>query len=88
LITDWVTFLFKVYDGVREVRKHDVEALYQAVKECHNEVPSDKLPFMQHASLVPRLRPYQSRAVKWMLCRESVDHTSDGKYFQVLFMDN
>jgi hypothetical protein len=79
-----------VYDGIREVGKHDVEALYQAIKEFHNEAASDTLQFIQHASLVPRLRPYQSQAVKWMLCRESVtDHTSDGKYFQVIFfIDN
>jgi E3 ubiquitin-protein ligase SHPRH len=69
-----------VCDGIRKVRKHDVEALYQAIKEHHKDAPSNKLSFMQHSSLVPRLRPYQSQAVKWMLCRESLsDGTSDGK---------
>ncbi|XP_069684447.1 E3 ubiquitin-protein ligase SHPRH isoform X2 [Periplaneta americana] len=59
------------YAGIGEVRKHDVEALYRVVKECHEDAQSDKLQFTQHASLVPKLRPYQTRAVKWMLCRES-----------------
>ncbi|XP_021928095.1 E3 ubiquitin-protein ligase SHPRH isoform X2 [Zootermopsis nevadensis] len=78
VISHFYGIITPVYDGVREVRKNDIEALYRAVKEHHNEVPSDELSFIQHASLVPRLRPYQSQAVKWMLCRESVtDHTSD-----------
>jgi hypothetical protein len=75
-----INFLFKVFDGIREVRKHDVEALYRAIKEHHKDAPSNKLSFTQHSSLVPRLRPYQSQAVKWMLCRESqTDGTSSGK---------
>jgi hypothetical protein len=80
-----INCLFKVYDGFREVRKHDVEALYEAIKEHHKDAPSNKLPFIQHSSLVPVLRPYQSQAVKWMLCRESVtDTTSHGKYFEII----
>lgn len=66
---------------MREVRKHDVEALYENVKECHKDAPSNQLPFIQHSSLVPRLRPYQSQAVKWMLCRESLSDHPSGKQF-------
>ena len=53
------------------MKRDDIHGLYRAVKEYHEDAPSDKLPFTQHTSLVPQLRPYQSRAVKWMLCRES-----------------
>lgn len=70
-----------MYDGIREVRKHDVEALYENVKERHKDAPSNKLPFVQHSSLVPILRPYQSQAVKWMLCRESLSDSLSGECF-------
>jgi len=73
--------LFKVYDGIREVRKHDIEALYESVKEHHKDAPSNKLPFIQHSSLVPILRPYQSQAVKWMLCRETLSDSPSGECF-------
>ena len=74
-------FLFKVYDGNREVRKHDIEALYKSVKERHKDAPSNNLPFVQHSSLVPILRPYQSQAVKWMLCRETSSDSPSGECF-------
>lgn len=68
-----------MYDGIREVRKHDIEALYESVKERHNDAPSNNLPFIQHSSLVPILRPYQSQAVKWMLCRETSSDIPSGE---------
>jgi E3 ubiquitin-protein ligase SHPRH len=70
-----------VYDGIREVRKQDIEALYESVKECHKDAPSNKLPFIQHSSLVPILRPYQSEAVKWMLCKETSSDSPSGECF-------
>ncbi|PSN49431.1 hypothetical protein C0J52_06590 [Blattella germanica] len=72
-----MSYFFKIdtpalFDGVGEVRKHDIDGLYKFIKEYHENSPSNELPFTQHSSLVPRLRPYQIQAVKWMLCRESV----------------
>merc|ERR1719510_2724384 len=56
--------------------KPDVDQLYEAIKDIHDERKSIELwnskidinP--QHKSLLPKLRPYQVNAVRWMVFRE------------------
>jgi hypothetical protein len=58
--------------------KPDVEELYGVVKQYHAE-NIDSVPEIdpQHRSLLPKLRPYQKDAVRWMIQREKVDDNED-----------
>lgn len=51
--------------------KQKIEQVYECVKKFHSlETFPDDVPDPQHESLLPNLRPYQVRAVKWMLSKE------------------
>lgn len=58
--------------------KQYLNILYDTVNKYHRqEVLPSGLPEVQHAKLIPKLRPYQVRAVKWMLSKELI--SSDEK---------
>ncbi len=70
--------------------KPDVEALYEVIKRHHG----DKLASLpdidpQHRSLLPRLRPYQKLAVRWMIEREkqTLIQDSDESGVHVLYKE-
>ena len=50
--------------------KPDIDALYEAVKMYHDEHVLEENIDPQHKSLLPNLRPYQKRAVVWMMSKE------------------
>lgn len=58
--------------------KQYLNILYDTVNKYHRQeaLPSD-VPEVQHVKLIPKLRPYQLRAVKWMLTKELI--SSDEK---------
>ncbi|XP_064122069.1 E3 ubiquitin-protein ligase SHPRH-like [Macrobrachium nipponense] len=49
--------------------KHDTEELYAAIKCAHKGKDYCAVD-VQHPSLIPKLRPYQQAAVRWMLHQE------------------
>ena len=53
---------------------HDIDKLYDEVKLYHNDLrPARRSRILldpQHKSLLPKLRPYQADAVRWMLEQE------------------
>jgi hypothetical protein len=51
-------------------KKHDVDELYEVVKQRHLQRETTPHPDVQHPSLTPLLRPYQKEAVTWMLDQE------------------
>ena len=55
-------------------QNHDIDELYDHVKRHHaanREERAERVKLRpQHPSLIPRLRPYQEHAVKWMLEQE------------------
>eukprot|EP00095_Tigriopus_kingsejongensis_P004239 maker-scaffold711_size108467-snap-gene-0.24 protein:Tk04239 transcript:maker-scaffold711_size108467-snap-gene-0.24-mRNA-1 annotation:"e3 ubiquitin-protein ligase shprh" len=61
-------------DTFRELEdmKHDIDQIYAEIKAAHarDPVPNAELD-PQHPSLIPRLRPYQRNAVRWMVAREA-----------------
>lgn len=58
--------------------KQYLNILYDTVNKYHRqEVLCSDLPEVQHVKLIPKLRPYQVRAVKWMLAKELI--SSDEK---------
>lgn len=51
--------------------KQRIAQLYECIKTFHNlEVLPDDLPNPQTDGLLPTLRPYQLKTVKWMLWKE------------------
>lgn len=51
--------------------KQQIVQVYECVKKFHSlETFPPEVPDPQHGSLLPELRPYQVRAVKWMLTKE------------------
>ena len=52
-------------------KKHDIEVLYEAVKQYHREEEFEVSINVQHVSLRPTLRPYQCQAVRWMIYKET-----------------
>ncbi|KAJ8314477.1 hypothetical protein KUTeg_006627 [Tegillarca granosa] len=61
---------FYAYKGLSFTKKHDIERLYKSVKE-HYQTPMASDTTIQHENLKPVLRPYQKRAVAWMLDKEN-----------------
>jgi hypothetical protein len=63
------------FDTEVEMAKQDVDQLYKVIKAHHdaNEV-MDQID-AQHRSLLPKLRPYQKDAVKWMVHQEKLVQT-------------
>ncbi|XP_033741490.1 E3 ubiquitin-protein ligase SHPRH-like [Pecten maximus] len=51
-------------------KKHDIEALYTAIKSAHDQEEIATSVEVQHPSLIPYLRPYQRKGVSWMLSQE------------------
>ena len=55
-------------------KNHDIDELYDSVKTFHasnRDAIAERVRLQpQHQSLIPRLRPYQESAVKWMLEQE------------------
>ena len=53
---------------------HDIDQLYKLVKAHHDKDAKDRAARVkvdpQHRSLLPKLRPYQAAAVRWMLEQE------------------
>jgi hypothetical protein len=52
-------------------KKHNINALYQEIKDRHSRDPPEITISVQHPSLKPTLRDYQKQAVVWMLAKES-----------------
>lgn len=75
-----VSYFFGVhvtsYTGDK-VMKHDLDELYEAIKELHADKEYCSLD-VQHSSLIPQLRPYQKLAVKWMLYQEKFGQDTEG----------
>ncbi|XP_063230328.1 E3 ubiquitin-protein ligase SHPRH isoform X2 [Bacillus rossius redtenbacheri] len=60
-----------VFDDSRCMINHNVQELYDAVKQFYRDA-GDPMNFnVEHEDLKPKLRPYQVQAVSWMLSRES-----------------
>nr|XP_018918155.1 PREDICTED: E3 ubiquitin-protein ligase SHPRH [Bemisia tabaci]XP_018918156.1 PREDICTED: E3 ubiquitin-protein ligase SHPRH [Bemisia tabaci] len=55
---------------------NEIDNLYASVQDLHQESFSDTAD-PQHPHLVPTLKPYQCKAVRWMLSRESKKVTID-----------
>ena len=56
--------------------KHDIEELYEAVKLAHTDKEYCGVD-VQHTSLIPKLRPYQKAAVRWMLHQEKFNRSDE-----------
>lgn len=59
-------------------QKIDINGLYEGVRSHVNESIIEKRK-VQHSSLKPELRPYQIRAVQWMLHQENNPVFGSGK---------
>uniref|UniRef100_A0A336MKX4 CSON001404 protein n=1 Tax=Culicoides sonorensis TaxID=179676 RepID=A0A336MKX4_CULSO len=59
--------------------RNEVQLLYYRLKQAHAEktIFADDLTYLQHDKLRPILRPYQLKAVKWMIDRETIPSTVD-----------
>jgi len=61
-------------DPEKKVLRHDIDQLYDSVKKYHDDTKDEREQSIrvnpQHISLLPKLRPYQTQAVKWMLGQE------------------
>ncbi|XP_060077806.1 E3 ubiquitin-protein ligase SHPRH-like [Ylistrum balloti] len=62
----------RVFDQEISSKKHDIEALYTAIKATHDKEEITAGIEVQHPSLIPHLRPYQRKGVSWMLSREGL----------------
>ncbi len=68
-------------------RQQDFNQLFDCLREAHKPwYESKEVWDFQHPALIPRLRPYQSQAVKWMtekenywIERETPKDNSDGE---------
>ncbi|XP_077977892.1 E3 ubiquitin-protein ligase SHPRH-like [Glandiceps talaboti] len=49
----------------------DINALFDTVRDCHENEDRISSVNPQHISLLPQLRPYQCHGVRWMLEREN-----------------
>ena len=69
------------YNEDEKTLSHDIEQLYDAVKAYHDSIEADRearvLVNPQHRSLIPKLRPYQAHAVRWMLEQENYKQNLD-----------
>ncbi|GLG99404.1 E3 ubiquitin-protein ligase SHPRH [Gryllus bimaculatus] len=68
------TELFTVPEDISHTSLVDLEALYSSVKR---QLENISVGNVQHQDLVPKLRPYQERAVSWMLQKETLNYTMD-----------
>ncbi|XP_068194536.1 E3 ubiquitin-protein ligase SHPRH isoform X2 [Antennarius striatus] len=59
-----------------DLERQNVEELYDYVRHVHQRENQEVNYDVQHKSLIPVLRPYQSQAVNWMLRREKFRITS------------
>ena len=71
-----------------EILKQDIDKLYAIIKSYHeqNEVPNVHVD-PQHISLLPQLRPYQKKAVKWMVYREKFQDPELSKQIHPLYTE-
>ncbi|KAJ3613090.1 hypothetical protein NHX12_019346 [Muraenolepis orangiensis] len=60
----------KEEDWDTDLERQNVEELYDYVRHHHQLQDQGPTQDVQHAALIPVLRPYQSQAVNWMLGRE------------------
>ncbi|TRY78378.1 hypothetical protein TCAL_01692 [Tigriopus californicus] len=69
---------FETWDELEHM-KHDIDLIYEEIKAFHSSDPTLKNSSVdpQHPSLLPRLRPYQRNAVKWMVGCEKGAPTGD-----------
>ncbi|NXJ80274.1 SHPRH ligase, partial [Trogon melanurus] len=66
-----------------ELERQNIEELYDFVRHTHQQDIQLLREDVQHPALIPILRPYQSEAVNWMLCRENLSSPpSNGKYME------
>lgn len=49
--------------------EEQIQKLYECISNCYNPNFSDIV--VSHDHLIPKLRPYQSQAVKWMIEQEN-----------------
>lgn len=68
---------FKDFDGQTFSKKHNIDELYEGVKQRHESETTEIRVNVQHPGLVPSLRRYQKEAVLWMLSREKYNQQSD-----------
>nr|XP_055027595.1 E3 ubiquitin-protein ligase SHPRH isoform X2 [Misgurnus anguillicaudatus] len=59
-----------------DLERQNVEELYDYVRHLHQTEASEPSFDVQHPSLIPVLRAYQSQAVNWMLKREKYNSSS------------
>nr|XP_020666585.1 E3 ubiquitin-protein ligase SHPRH isoform X1 [Pogona vitticeps] len=59
----------------RDIERQNIEELYDYVRHVHQKELQFLNENVQHAALIPVLRPYQSEAVNWMLRRENFRNT-------------
>ncbi|XP_066452042.1 E3 ubiquitin-protein ligase SHPRH isoform X2 [Eleutherodactylus coqui] len=55
----------------QELERQNIEELYDYVRQTHQREEKILREDVQHAALIPILRPYQNDAVNWMLQREN-----------------
>ncbi|CAL4169349.1 unnamed protein product, partial [Meganyctiphanes norvegica] len=73
-IANVITHFFGISTPLNSGEKqlnHDTKILYSTIKEYHRDRVYSDLD-VQHPSLIPKLRPYQKAAVKWMLSQEGL----------------
>lgn len=59
-----------------DLERQNVEELYDHVRHLHLTEAAEQSFDVQHPSLIPVLRPYQTQAVSWMLRREKYKSSS------------
>ena len=71
-------FFYSELNSGTFTRRHDVEELFDHIKQQHEADPVKLRLNLQHGSLKPRLRDYQKLAVWWMLTKERYGQEWDG----------